>query len=67
MSAPDLASLEKIIDAAFDDRDSINTSTRGEVRDAIETALNLLDSGRVRVANRGEDGTWRRPSFSPSA
>ena len=58
MSAPDLASLEKIIDAAFDDRDSINTSTRGEVRDAIETALNLLDSGRVRVANRGEDGTW---------
>lgn len=58
MSAPDLASLEKVIDAAFDNRDSINVSTKGEVRDAVETALNLLDSGLVRVANRGADGTW---------
>ncbi len=58
MSAADLASLEKVIDAAFENRDSINTSTRGEARDAVETALNLLDSGKVRVANRGEDGTW---------
>ncbi len=58
MSAPDLASLEKVIDAAFDNRDSINVSTKGEVRDAVETALNLLDSGLVRVASRGDDGTW---------
>ena len=58
MSAHDLASLEKVIDAAFEGRDGINTSTRGEVRDAVDTALNLLDSGLVRVANRGEDGTW---------
>jgi 2,3,4,5-tetrahydropyridine-2-carboxylate N-succinyltransferase len=58
MSAPDLASLEKVIDAAFENRDGINSATRGEVRDAVETALNLLDSGLVRVANRGADGTW---------
>lgn len=58
MSAPDLASLEKVIDAAFDNRDSITTSTRGETRDAVETALNLLDSGLVRVANRAADGNW---------
>jgi 2,3,4,5-tetrahydropyridine-2,6-dicarboxylate N-succinyltransferase len=58
MSAPDLASLEKVIDAAFENRDSINISTRGEARDAVETALNLLDSGLVRVANRGADGAW---------
>ena len=50
MSATDLASLEKTIEAAFDNRDNVNTSTRGEVRDAVETALNLLDSGKVRVA-----------------
>ncbi len=58
MSANDLASLEKSIEAAFDNRDNVNTSTRGEVRDAVETALNLLDSGKVRVAERGADGNW---------
>lgn len=58
MSATDLASLEKTIEAAFDNRDNVNTSTRGEVRDAVEMALNLLDSGKVRVAERGADGNW---------
>ncbi len=28
------------------------------MRDAVTEALNLLDSGKVRVATRGEDGTW---------
>src|SRR6201991_5350068 len=58
MSANDLASLEKTIEAAFDNRDNVNTSTRGEVRDAVEAALNLLDSGKARVAERGSDGNW---------
>ncbi len=58
MHAADLAGLEKTIEAAFDNRDSINTSTRGEVRDAVAEALNLLDSGKARVATRGEDGNW---------
>jgi len=58
MSATDLASLEKTIEAAFDNRDNVNTSTSGEVRDAVEMALNLLDSGKVRVAERGADGIW---------
>ncbi|MFJ6325608.1 MULTISPECIES: 2,3,4,5-tetrahydropyridine-2,6-dicarboxylate N-succinyltransferase [unclassified Rhizobium] len=58
MSANDLASLEKSIEAAFDNRDNVNTSTHGEIRDAVEQALNLLDSGKVRVAERGADGNW---------
>ncbi|MGR6466959.1 2,3,4,5-tetrahydropyridine-2,6-dicarboxylate N-succinyltransferase [Rhizobium sp. PAMB 3182] len=58
MTGIDLASLETSIETAFDNRDSVNTSTRGEVRDAVETALNLLDSGKARVATRGEDGSW---------
>lgn len=58
MSALDLASLERTIETAFDNRDNVNVSTRGEVRDAVETALNLLDSGKARVAVRGADGTW---------
>ena len=58
MHAADLAGLEKTIEAAFDNRDSVNTSTRGEVRDAVNEALNLLDGGKARVATRGEDGAW---------
>ncbi|MEF0940155.1 2,3,4,5-tetrahydropyridine-2,6-dicarboxylate N-succinyltransferase [Rhizobium sp. BR 362] len=58
MSANDLASLEKSIETAFDNRDNVNTATRGEVRDAVEAALTLLDSGKVRVAERGSDGNW---------
>lgn len=58
MSASDLTQLEHVIEAAFDNRDTVSTTTMGEIRDAVETALNLLDSGKVRVAARGEDGSW---------
>ncbi len=58
MTAMDISQLESIVEAAFENRDTVNTSTRGEVRDAVETALNLLDSGKLRVASRGEDGVW---------
>ncbi|MBX3597662.1 MAG: 2,3,4,5-tetrahydropyridine-2,6-dicarboxylate N-succinyltransferase [Rhizobiaceae bacterium] len=54
----DLAALEKAIEKAFDDRESISTSTRGEVREAVETSLDLLDKGVARVAERGSDGQW---------
>lgn len=54
----DLAALETIIEAAFEDRDSIDTRTKGEIRDAVETSLNLLDKGEVRVAERQADGAW---------
>ena len=59
MSKFDLAQLESTIDAAFDDRDAIGTSTRGDVRDAVEDALNRLDRGEVRVAEKGPDGNWK--------
>jgi 2,3,4,5-tetrahydropyridine-2,6-dicarboxylate N-succinyltransferase len=59
MSKPDLASLEKTIEKAFDEREAISTETRGEIREAIETALDLLDRGLVRVAERRTDGEWR--------
>ncbi len=58
MSKPDLASLERTIETAFDARDAVSTTTRGEVRDAVEAALDLLDRGAVRVAERQEDGRW---------
>jgi 2,3,4,5-tetrahydropyridine-2-carboxylate N-succinyltransferase len=59
MSKPNLASLEKTLEKAFDEREAISTETRGEIREAIETALDLLDRGQVRVAERQPDGEWR--------
>ncbi|WP_028034010.1 2,3,4,5-tetrahydropyridine-2,6-dicarboxylate N-succinyltransferase [Chelativorans sp. J32] len=58
MKTSDIAALEQTVEQAFDNRDSINTETRGEVREAVETALDLLDSGAMRVAERQEDGQW---------
>jgi 2,3,4,5-tetrahydropyridine-2,6-dicarboxylate N-succinyltransferase len=58
MNSSNLASLEATIERAFEERDAVTTATRGEVRDAVEAALNLLDSGKVRVAERGADGNW---------
>jgi len=58
MTAPDRAALESTIERAFDERDSVTPSTTGEVRDAVETALEMLDSGEARVASRGDDGNW---------
>lgn len=54
----DLSQLEQIIENAFDNRDAINTSTKGEVRESVELALNMLDKGEVRVASRAADGQW---------
>jgi 2,3,4,5-tetrahydropyridine-2-carboxylate N-succinyltransferase len=59
MSKTDLASLEATIDKAFEDREAVTTSTGGEIRDAIDTALDLLDRGSVRVAERQDDGAWK--------
>jgi 2,3,4,5-tetrahydropyridine-2-carboxylate N-succinyltransferase len=58
MSRPDLATLEKSVEAAWEGRDGIGTSTRGEARDSVETVLNMLDRGEVRVAEPGADGQW---------
>ena len=46
------------IDAAFEARDGVSPATTGPVRDAVETALDLLDGGKARVAEKGADGHW---------
>ena len=57
MSQIDLAALEATINAAFDDRENISTDTTGDVRDAVNTALNLMDHGKLRVADKSS-GDW---------
>jgi 2,3,4,5-tetrahydropyridine-2-carboxylate N-succinyltransferase len=48
--------LQTTIEAAWDARDTIGFATGAPVRDAVEAALNLLDSGKARVAEPSGDG-----------
>jgi 2,3,4,5-tetrahydropyridine-2-carboxylate N-succinyltransferase len=52
------ADLAKTIDDAFDKRDGIGPTTKGEVREAVDHALELLDRGAARVAEKAADGAW---------
>src|SRR3954454_22020099 len=52
------ADLARTIDAAWEDRAAIAPSTTGPVREAVEEALRLLDSGQARVAQKASDG-WQ--------
>jgi 2,3,4,5-tetrahydropyridine-2,6-dicarboxylate N-succinyltransferase len=52
------ADLAATIDAAWEDRERLAPSTGGAVRDAVEAALDGLDSGRLRVAEKTARG-WQ--------
>ena len=49
--------LKSTIENAWEARDGISFETKGAIRDAIETALNLLDKGEVRVTEK-VNGVW---------
>jgi 2,3,4,5-tetrahydropyridine-2-carboxylate N-succinyltransferase len=50
----DHGALQAIIERAFEDRATITPGTTGEVREAVDRALSLLDSGELRVATQAE-------------
>jgi 2,3,4,5-tetrahydropyridine-2-carboxylate N-succinyltransferase len=47
-----IADLARTIEAAWEERAGISPATTGAVREAVDEALNLLDSGKVRVAEK---------------
>ena len=49
--------VQGVIERAWEERDAINSATRGEIRDAVDHALAALDGGSVRVAEK-RDGDW---------
>ncbi len=53
------AELATTIDAAFEARNDVGPATMGAVREAVEAALDLLDRGQERVAERAADGRWK--------
>ena len=57
------ADLQALIERAYEDRAHIGADTHGDVREAVAKALDLLDSGRARVAEKieGAEGpaSWK--------
>ncbi|KPK13530.1 MAG: 2,3,4,5-tetrahydropyridine-2,6-dicarboxylate N-succinyltransferase [Myxococcales bacterium SG8_38] len=64
MSEPNETLLRPLIEQAFDDRTKLESS---EYRDAVEETIALLDSGKLRVATRGEDGEWTVHAWTKQA
>lgn len=55
LAAQELNDLQTIIDQAWDTREGIKTDTEGEVRQAVFDALDMLDNGHIRVAEKIDD------------
>ncbi len=50
-----MSNLQTTIETAYDNVADVNLETKGEIRDAVEECLNLLDSGEMRVAEKKGD------------
>jgi 2,3,4,5-tetrahydropyridine-2-carboxylate N-succinyltransferase len=50
--------LQAIVDAAFEERANIDAKTKGKVRRSVDSALDLLDQGTLRVAEK-TGGAWQ--------
>jgi 2,3,4,5-tetrahydropyridine-2-carboxylate N-succinyltransferase len=55
----DFEKTKLIIERAFDNNEDVNPNTTGEVKEAINSALNSLDKGELRVAEPKGDSQWK--------
>jgi 2,3,4,5-tetrahydropyridine-2-carboxylate N-succinyltransferase len=55
MTSPPINQLQPLIDQAWEQRGEIYTQTQGDIRAAVQTALDLLDAGQLRVAEKIDD------------
>jgi 2,3,4,5-tetrahydropyridine-2-carboxylate N-succinyltransferase len=60
------AKLQPIIEAAWENRNAVNTKTEGEIRDAVDATLEALDQGKLRVAER-KDKEWHVNEWAKKA
>ncbi len=47
--------IAKIIEQAFENRAEINLQTQGEVRQAVEQTMAMLDRGEIRICEKIEN------------
>ena len=52
--------MKEIIESAFEDRNHLTPDTASsEVKEAVNEAIHLLDSGKARVAEQKGVGNWQ--------
>ena len=55
-----MQALQSIIEGAFDDRANLSPQrVSNEIKNAIIETINLLDTGKVRIAEK-KNGSWDR-------
>jgi len=59
-------SLQRPIEDLWEKRDTLTSATKGEARDAVEAALEAMDNGSVRVAEK-IDGDWHVHQWAKKA
>jgi 2,3,4,5-tetrahydropyridine-2,6-dicarboxylate N-succinyltransferase len=67
MPVQDHADLQRVIEAAWEDREAITHATTGAVREAVLETIERLDAGALRVAQREADGTWGTNQWAKQA
>ncbi len=58
--------LKGQVETAWDTREQLNSTTTGSIRDAVTQALDMLDRGELRVAEK-IDGTWQVNEWAKKA
>ncbi len=53
-----MSNLQQIIESTFENRNEINSSTKGEPAEAVKETLNQLDQGKIRICQK-EKGSWK--------
>lgn len=53
-----MTDIKSVIEAAWEHPDVLSPATTGEIPEAIDAALDGLDRGEYRVAEKVPDGTW---------
>lgn len=61
-----MSDLQRIIETAFENRDQINSSTKGEIRETVTEILNQLDQGKIRICQK-ENDNWQVNSWIKKA
>ena len=59
-------SLQRPIEELWEQRDTLTSATKGPARDAVEAALEAMDNGSVRVAEK-IDGDWHVNQWAKKA
>ena len=59
--------LKNVIEKGFNNISDVSINTKGEIKDAVDETLNLLDSGKLRVAEPLGSSKWRVNQWSKKA